>query len=204
MKYVLCLIFLLPSFVVKAQELNNDTIQLNEVRLKNYKPKIKSRSIRGFCTTYENLRRYVEIVTLLDNLPKGYLHSVTFNFNNRFDNSMAYDFKDTEIELLFYTVKPDDTPGEKIAGKKLVINKEHSGKKEIDVSDLNIETNKKLYIGIKRITKNKTPIIRTFEVHGLCLENEKYKAYCRSSDDDVWQKSLLTPGLKMKVKVEVQ
>lgn len=204
MKYTLCLVILLATFVVNAQKFENDTIQLNEVRLKNYKPKIRSRSIRGFCTSYEHLQFYREIITLVDNLPKGYLHSVTFDFNNKFDKSMTYDFQDTEIEVLFYTVKPDNTPGEKIIGKKLMINKEHRGKKEIDVSDLNLKTNGKLYIGVKRITiAGKT--IKTFEIHGICMGNKKHTAYCRKKDNEVWKKTeYASSGLKMKVKVEVQ
>ena len=212
MKYFVVILFLTFAYSGFSQELNNDTIQLKEVRLKNYKPKIKNHKVNGSGTTYEHLNVYDEIVTLVDDLPKGFLHSVIFNFNNDITiNGKPFDFQDTEIEVVFYKVTSDKRPGNKISGKTIVVSKEYSGKMEVDVSDLNVQTNGELFIGIRRITEKKT-LYGEFEVHGIGLGDDKYVAYCRSNGSDVWKGSndvsrkitTITPGLKMKIKIEVQ
>jgi len=117
MKSYVIIISLLFITVAHAQDLMKDTIQLENVSIDKKKVKIKSKYISSFCTHHENLRNNIAVVTLVDNLPTGYLHSITYVFNNAFDKKTA-EFKDTEVELLFFEVKEDNRPGNRITYPK--------------------------------------------------------------------------------------
>lgn len=181
-----------------------DSIMLNNVELKNYKSKIKKVSIGSLCTHYEPMIYSAEIITLADDLPSGYLQSVTFNFNNKFHKNQEINFQDSEIQILFYKVNPDNTPGELIStNKNIIVRKEHVGKMEIDVRDLNILTEGKLFIGLSRITKNTTKLPE-FEVNCVCWGNKGYFTYERPASSSEWSlKKYGFAALKMEVKTEL-
>ena len=148
------------------------------------------------------------MVTLMDDLPVGYLHSITYVFNNAFDAKTA-DFKDAEVELLFFEVNDDKTPGNKLSypKKTVFVSKDFSGKMEIDLKELTIKSDGKLFIGIKNLTKN-IGNKAEFEVDGVCMSEKnskrKFISYDRRNDASPWQLTRYpVEGIKMRVKVEV-
>ena len=200
-----CLLF---CTALTAQDFTKDTIQLQTVNISKRKVKIKSQYISSFCTHHENLRDNMAMVTLMDDLPVGYLHSITYVFNNAFDAKTA-DFKDAEVELLFFEVNDDKTPGNKLSySKKTVfVSKDFSGKMEIDLKGLTIKSDGKLFIGVKNLTKN-IGNKAEFEVDGVCMSEKNSKrefiSYDRRNDASPWQLTRYPiEGIKMRVKVEV-
>jgi len=208
MKLFIAMMLTLFVTAAYAQNLSKDTIQLENVSIDKKKVKIKSKYISSFCTHHENLRNNIAVVTLVDNLPTGYLHSITYVFNNAFDKKTA-EFKDTEVELLFFEVKEDNRPGNRITypKKTVFVSKDFSGKMEIDLTSLNIKSDGKLFIGLKNLTKN-IGYKAEFEVDGICMPEDstkrKYISYERRDDGTTWQLTkYILDGFKMKVKVEV-
>lgn len=191
-----------------AQDLTKDTIQLENISINKKKLKIKSRIIASNCTHHEQLWDNSSIITLMNDLPVGYLHSVTFIFNNPYDSKTA-DFKDAEVELLFFAVNDDNTPGDRIPypKKTVFVSKDFSGKMEINLKDLNVKSDGRLFVGLKNLTKN-TAYKTEFEVDLACfLEGEgkrKYISYQKRNESSPWRLTDLIDGFKMKVKVEVQ
>lgn len=201
---------MLTLFVTEAyaQDLTKDTIQLENVSINKKKVKLKSRIIASSCTDHEHLWDNKAIITLVDNLSVGYLYSITYIFNNPYDSKTA-DFKDAEVELLFFAVNDDNTPGERISypGKTVFVSKDFSGKMEIDLRGLAVKSDGRLFIGLKNLTKN--IVYKTeFEVDAVCVANEKskrkYISYDRNDDKSPWKLTRYPfDGFKMKVKVEV-
>jgi len=208
MKPFIIKLFLLFCTAATAQDFAKDTIKLQSVNISKKRVKIRSQYISSFCTHHENLRDNTAMVTLVNDLPVGYLHSITYIFNNAFDTKTA-DFKDAEVELLFFEVNDDNTLGEKVSypKKTVFISKDFSGKMEIDLKGLNIKSDGKLFIGIKNLTKN-IGNKAEFEVDGVCMSEKKNKrefiSYDRRNDESPWQLTRYPiEGIKMRVKVEV-
>ena len=206
--FFLC-VALLCAINIFAQNLNKDTIQLKEivVRSQKSKPKIKKFSYRSNHTLLENLEYSVdEAITLVDKLPAGWLHSVTFKFNTAStDKYVAYDYKDTQLELLFYEVNPDNTPGNPIVHEKKIItvSGDFSGKMEIGLANLNIKSDGKIFIGLKRLNKSGSDT-REFEVDCLYAyePNYKYISFSRQDSTLPWKLSTMIAAFRMDVKVE--
>lgn len=119
------------------------------------------------------------------------------------------DFKDAEVELLFFEVNDDNTPGDRIPcpKKTVFVSKDFSGKMEINLKDLNIKSDGKLFIGLKNLTKN-TAYKTEFEVDLVCFDEEKgkreYISYEKRNESSPWRIAHAIDGFKMRVKVEVQ
>ncbi len=204
MKKLLFIALFLAPFIGNAQDIAKDTLQLNEVRVSEVrKPKLKQQKVNG-CTHLGTLDHPQEIITLIDDLPNGLLHSVTFSFNNSFRNKHVT-FRDTDIEVVFYKKNPDGTPGELISSKQLTVSKDHKGTMEIDVAGLNIEKDGDLFVGLKRLSLPVSPV-PDFEVHCVCSRSDKYISYGRfyvKGDAKTWMRINVPAAIKMTVTTEV-
>lgn len=199
------IVFFLTSNGVYSQDIAKDTIQLSNVNINKNKNRVKSKSIGGLCNSYEPFKQTQGVITLVEGLPLGYLHSVTFSFNNPYDKSQA-EFQDAEIELLFFEANSDNTPGQRIEHDKkiLMIKKEFSGKMEIDIRSLAIRSDGKMFIGLRNLTKNRGAIMQ-FEVDCTCIgKKNKYISFQRYDEVSDWTKTEYTlDAIKMKVKVGI-
>jgi len=211
MKYFLFFLLYCPALI--AQVVNGtkdsiniaqDTIELRQVEIREDFSRFKDSKIKikGNCLNPESLNTYTEIVTLADNLPQGYLESVTFFFNERHYSSYNYDrkkFKDTEFEVVLYKVNPDNTPGERIMRdeKYILIMSDHSGEAKVHFIDFNIKNQPKMFIGLRRTEPGNTGEIN-FYVDCVCTGNG-HLSYSRSQQEPQWSTRSNCPALKMEV-----
>ncbi|MFL9845336.1 hypothetical protein [Flavobacterium rhizosphaerae] len=202
MKKLLIVLAVFCCIPALAQNMENDTIQLKEVLIKNKRPKIRQTRFTSICTAYEKLFGKYEMVTLVDDLPKGYLQSVTFTFNKKASRKDKGGFEDTEIELVFYEVTPQGKPGNRIdhLQKKVLVPGDFSGKMEIDLASIAIRNEGKIYIGIKKGEKGDKPNA-AFEVNCTCGIYDDYISYARFDETKSWAKKTFTSAFKMRVKV---
>lgn len=212
MKYILFTLLFFVAFYADAQIIDKDTIQLHNIVISNKKPKIKKIKIKSpACLSHENLLYTSQVITLIDKLPSGYLHSVTFNFNNFMESDVFFDLEkypiikeDTNLEVLFYDVNLNGTPGKPLAyNKSFIVKKDFEGEMTIDLRLLYIKTNGKFFIGLKRYVQP-PGYFRSFEVD-FCCHTTKYTSYIRKTDNDSWVKNERDSSAapKMTVKVAV-
>lgn len=203
------LFFLFFCTMAFAQEVNiaKDTIQMKEVIIKEDFSKFKDATvkIKGNCRHPETMSAAPEIVTLVENLPTGYLESVTFNFNEMHYESYRSDrkkFEDTEFEVVLYKVNPDNTPGERIMRdeKYIKIMKVHTGEARVHFLEFNIKDQRKLFIGL-RSTAGIRPK-REFYIDCICDSN-KHLTYSRLEPSSGWNKYTACAAIKMEVNVLV-
>lgn len=206
MKYLFFILFFYTA--VFAQEVNiaKDTIQMDELVIKEDFSKFKGAKvkIKGKCLHPETMKDAFEIITLVENLPLGYLESVTFYFNEMHYTSFLRDqkdFKDTEFEVVLYKVNPDNTPGERIMKdeKYIKIMKEHVGEATVHFLEFNIQNQPGLFIGLRRTAE--TPSNREFYIDCIC-ETAKHTTFSRSAEKP-WSKYTACPAIKMEVNVLV-
>lgn len=203
------LFLLLFPLAAQAQiDIAKDTIQLNEVVVASGKTKftVKQQKRRGPCYAPENMGNATEIITLFDGLKEGYLHSVSFHFNEMFlsGRKQPGTFKDTAFELVVYSVNDDNSPGEKIAHDVMVVTvkKEHKGSINIDLSYLNIESPGRLYVGLKKLSRS---IDKTeFFIDCLCSGVDKYTTMVRDQATGGWKRNWVCASLKADISVIVK
>lgn len=204
MKYVFLFLFCATSALSQNLDLEKDTIQLQEVVLsKSKKLKIKTTSFRGPCYAPDNMADASEIITLVEKLPDGYLHSASFYFN---EMALAYknrpdNFRDTEFEVLLYKVKPDGTPGERMVYETLLIavGSRHKGAVEVDLAGLAIENPGRLFIGLKKLNRQSTK--NDFLIDCLCNGHDKYFTLYRNGSAEDWSRRWVCAALKIDIKV---
>lgn len=205
MKHTLLIASLLVMNLCGAQDISRDTLALKEVRIdsRNLKPKLKKQKING-CTHIGSLDHPQEIITLIDKLPEGLLYSVTFSFNNKVSKYVT--FSDTELELVAYETGSDGTPGRLIASKQVILSKNHAGSMEIDIADLSITSGKPFFLGLKKISRQTSPVV-DFAVDCVCSrDDDKYISYGRFYVQGVpraWGPISVPAAIKMTVKTDV-
>lgn len=210
MKSLLFLLFFTTAVIAQVTPVKDsvniaeDTLQLRPVviredfsKFKDVKIKIKSN-----CLNPESLTTYSEIVTLADNLPQGYLESVSFYFNEQHYSTYNSDrkkFEDSEFEVVLYAVNTDGTPGERIMRdeKYILIMKDHSGKAEVHFLEFSIKNHRKMFIGLRRTQPGNTNK-RSFYVDCVC-NAQNHLSYTRSQQEPNWAKPINCPALKMEV-----
>lgn len=186
-----------------AQNLEKDTIQLQEVAISNKKLKTKSMRYSSSCTHHEHFDFNSEIATLVNTLPAGYLQSIQIDVNNIFYKTTIA-FKDVEMEFLFYEVNADGSPGKQLPARyKFTIPGNYTGKMVVDVSGLSVYNPGQCYISLKRITPLLPNNERDSEIHFVCGDNKKYTAYRQRYDLPGWSKAQHCQALKMVVKQTV-
>jgi hypothetical protein len=204
MRYLLFILFI--SLPALAQEVNiaKDTIKMEELVLKKNSKnlKLKVTKLRAPCYYPETMVDASEVITLVENLPAGYMETITFYFNELYYSSyqeQSAKFKDTEFELMLYTVNSNNTPGPKMAydPKFISVSKEHMGKVEINISNLDIKSPKKLYIGLKRLLGAATE--KEFYIDCLCNGQDIYTTLSRTNDTENWAPRSVCAALKVDV-----
>jgi hypothetical protein len=207
MKYFVLLLF---AFTYSYSQLNleKDTLHLEEAVVTNAKLSGRTKSIRytAFCSHHETLTYHQEFVTLIDKLPAGILQSVYFKFNgwSEKDKHTNYKYKDTDIEIVFYEADEDNVPEKRIAHSPVIVTVpgDFRGRMKIDLSKYKILSPGKIFVGIKRITKN-IGKNQEFAVAGICFdEKDRYTSYYRKENDDRWTVSNKNNhALKLELKI---
>jgi hypothetical protein len=174
MKYLYFLLLFCSTLIAQEINIAKDTLQMREVVIKEDFSKFRDAKvkIRGECMNPESLITYTEIVTLVENLPQGYLESISFFFNQRHYMSYTSDskkFEDTEFEVVLYNVNDDNTPGERIMRdeKYIKVMKDHTGKAEVHFLEFNIKNQKKMFVGLRRTSSGNRPK-REFYIDCVC------------------------------------
>ncbi len=189
MKNILFTLFFLSlSAAAQNIDMEKDTIQMKGVVIagKKHKPKhVSYKFRRGICTYHTSLSDGYEMASMAYNMPKGMLKTLRFEFNNTAPREDKGKYVDTLIELNLYDVKPDGNPGDKIGSKNFMVPGSHSGKMDIDVSDLAVRNENGIYIALRKVEKDNAKA-SDFEVDCSCKENENYKAMLYSAKRKKW------------------
>ncbi len=195
-------IFLLLLPILSCGQVANDSIiYLKEVAVNTKDRTILRHQTKGKDCGYSSFGDIEKLVGRMDDIPEGNLKAITFIFdmqpkyvnNNRF----AY-YQDLEMALLFYEVRADGQPGESLFEKEIrfKIDKHHKGDFTIDLSPLNVRSQKSIFIGLKavgnmserkiKIALKENPNAVTFykswnEREWKALTKEKYPCWFRVS-----------------------
>jgi len=201
MKKLFLYTLLLSAYFGFAQNMEKDTIQLNEVAISNKRLKIKTLRYSSMCTHHEHFDYNSEIATLVNTLPPGYLQSIKIDVNNIFYKT-ELTFKDVEMQFLFYEVNVDGSPGKKLPAKhSFTIPGSHSGAMVVDIAGLSVYNPGQLYVSLKRIT----PMVlsdseRDNEIHFVCGDRKKYTAYIHRYNQPEWIEAKHCQALKMIIR----
>lgn len=204
MKYILFTLLFSISLSAQGIDLEKDTIQMNNVVVNGKKsnPRHTSYKFRhGICTYHSGLSGDNEIATMAYDMPKGILKTLRFEFNNSASRKDKGKFVDTQIELNLYDAKPDGNPGEKLASKIFMVAGTHSGKMDIDVSDLSVKNENGIYIGLRKIYKESAKM-SDFEVDCGCKENEDHRTMVYSPKRKKWLLSHGPYAFELTVTIE--
>ncbi|KAF2515777.1 hypothetical protein E0W68_12545 [Flavobacterium salilacus subsp. salilacus] len=209
MKYFIVVLFLLLNKTAFSQVFNmeKDTIQMEEVFLKKEltKYRLKTIKLKGQCYYAEDMWDTYEIVTLLEDLPEGYFESISFTFNGLYTSykEQLEKFKATELELVVYEVNDNNTAGDRIVHEtKLIhIGKEYIGKVDVDVSGLNIRTQNRLFVGVRRVSGN--GVKNEFSISCLCNGQDKYITLTRINETSAWKRRWECAALQVAVSIQV-
>ena len=156
MKNIVLLFVLLYGLTTLSQEVPKDSIiYLHEVVIsKSVKAKIKKIKTTGSTISSTGIQRLEQHVSLVKDLPAGYINSVTFYFNsgmvNLFKKDLDIKYEDTDLALVLYSVKKDGSPGAKITENEIrfTVKKDHKGAITLNVAPLNLHTLPQMFIGI--------------------------------------------------------
>lgn len=191
----------------QVPDIAKDTLQLEEVILSNDKHhKTKRIKLEGVCSYPEDMKDASEIITLVDNLPKGNLGSVTFYFNKIDAESYRQNsgqFKDADFEVVLYDTDANNMPDRPSSPEKkfIGVGKAHQGKITIDFSLFNIQTQKKMFIGLRKLSESSDA--KSFLLDCLCSGQDRYITYYRRDADSPWQRRWSCAALKIEVDVIV-
>lgn len=204
------MLFLILFFSLKIYSQNvvskDSVIHLKEVVVnsKKGKGKIVKVKTQGEEFSSDVLESSEEEVSLINNLPEGYLHSVRFWFNcgliNLAKKALKIDYKDTRLALVIYEMGKDNKPGKIISDREIVftVKKNKRGSIELDISKLNIKSADKIFIGLARMDKkNGRDVVIKVD------KNEHGISYYNPNGKDKWQLSWMSRQIKMVVKVKV-
>ncbi|MFP5438732.1 MAG: hypothetical protein ACLGH8_13180 [Bacteroidia bacterium] len=191
MKRLLLFILLFQAGIGFSQNLEKDTIQLQEIFVGNTPPK-KSKIVKtkfsGFCSFFGDVYYGYERINLVTDLPEGYIRSVEFNFNSTFLlDKDEYKFRDTDLQLLFYEVSASGEPGNRIGQPvSFTVKGDHKGKLEIPVPYPMVKNPGKIFVGLRRVKRHEPGIIGV-KVNCLC-KGEGYISYQYNPELKKWVK----------------
>jgi len=200
------ILFILIFFNLSASaqniDMEKDTIQMKGVEVNKKKGRqVSYKFNRGICTYFESLSPDREMATMAYDLPVGIVKKLRFEFNHASSRDRKGIFKETEIEVNFYEVNNDGNPGDKIASKIILVPASHSGKMDIDVSELGVRNEKGIYIALHRIRKEGAKG-NDFEVDCSCKENKKYKTMTYSPKRGTWLPARGSYAFELTVTIE--
>ncbi|MES2486656.1 MAG: hypothetical protein V4581_12015 [Bacteroidota bacterium] len=204
----LLFIFLLAGFKLLAQNVAADSIYLSAPNTKAPKVKTATVKTKGEELASHGFSAIAAHVSLIKDIPKGELQTLTFYFNSGLINlnkkEFNVEYKDTTLALVIYEVGHDGKPGKAITDGALyfTVTKEHRGALELDLSTLNLPTQLQLFIGMAATDDHTTE-----QVVLKVRENKNARSFSKSKGSDVWTE--YTDGsdfkfdIKMKVEVKV-
>lgn len=205
MKYIL---FVLILFNVSAYsqsiDMEKDTIKLKnvEVASKKHRPRLVNYKFRrGICTYHSGISSLYERATMAYNMPKGILKKLRFEFNNSAPREGKGKFTDTRIEVSLYDVEPNGDPGEKLASKIILVPGTHSGKMDVDVSDLGVRNENGIYISLRKIKKDNEKAT-DFEVDCSCKANKNHRTVIYNANKNKWQPAHGPYAFELTVTIE--
>lgn len=191
MKYLLLLALLLTAGIGFSQDMEKDTIQLQEIFVGSTLPK-KYKTVKtkfsGLCSFFGNVHYGYERINLVTDLPEGYIRSVAFNFNSTFlFDEDEYKFSDTDLQLVFYEVSPSGEPGNRIGQPvTFTVKGDHKGKMEIPVPYPMVKNPGKIFVGLRRVKRHEPGIVGV-KVNCLC-KGEGYISYQYNPELKKWVK----------------
>ena len=202
MKYYLILLLAALQSFAQTVDMEKDTIQMNEivVQKKGKKLKLKTRSLRGPCYSPENFKEVTEVVTLVENVPKGYLETVSFYFNGQPRSGKASDpSQQTQLEVVLYEAADNNIPGARIATDPLVITvNSKTGRIRTDISGSAIKSTGKLFVGLREVERNTE---NNYFIDCLCNGHDKYITMARAEEDAEWARRWVCAAMKADVSV---
>ncbi|MCW4468179.1 hypothetical protein OGH69_04305 [Flavobacterium sp. MFBS3-15] len=205
MKNILFILFLF-SLSASAQniDMEKDTIQMKEVVVNEKKKngrQISYKFRRGICTFYDNLSSVYETATMAYDMPRGMIKSLRFEFNHSAKRDDKGKYADTEIELNLYDVKANGDPGEKLGSKTFLVPGSHSGKMNIDVSDLQVRNETGIYVALRKVKKENSKAT-DFEVDCSCKENKNHKTLIYNPKSEKWLQAHGPYAFELTVTIE--
>jgi hypothetical protein len=207
MKYLYIFLFACTSVVSQEIDIAKDTIKMKEVVIKEDFRKFKESKVKlkGECMDAETMNGISEIITLVENMPDGYLESVTLYLNEAHYATYRKDrkkFEDTEFEVVLYKVNPDNTPGAPVMAdeKYIKVMKEHTGEVVVHFLEFNIKAPRKMFVGLRR--SDGVPPGREFYIDCLC-DHGKYTSLSRTSESAPWVARSTCGGLRLEANVLV-
>lgn len=184
--------------------IEKDTLQLTEIAVRAAE-KTKILKLEGPCSYPENMDEATEIITLVEKLPQGKFNSITFYFNKvdtaTYKSSSKY-FKDADFEVVLYDVNDRGEPGilSSVEHKILAVDKNRSGRVTVSLLAFDIDTHKKMFIGLRRVSDGGS---KEFFVDCLCGGQDKYFTYARSGKSSPWERRWSCAALRVDVSVAV-
>jgi len=202
MKYSLIILLFIAASICSAQDIAKDTIVLERVRIdkqKQKKIKVKKVKYRDDPWCLQEFDNMLEMVTLVDKLPPGRIHSLTFFVNEILE--AGYTSDDAKFEVMLYEVNTDGTPGKKLNAEPetFTVGVDQKGEYTINLYGLDIKSTGRFFAGLKRIGYSSA---NNFGVNicTICHPGD-FTSYYKMEGKD-WQKSVSAFGaFKMDVRV---
>lgn len=164
MKKALLFFVLLSALKICSQQIpKNSIIYLDEVVVTKKATKVKIKKVKTEGSTIAQIgaQKVPAQVSMVHDIPAGYLNYVTFYFNtgiiNAFKKETNIKYEDTELSLILYTVNKDGTPGVPLMENPLrfIVKKEHRGEIQLNLKPLNLASEQQLFIGIESVSEQK-------------------------------------------------
>ncbi len=207
MQKALLFTLLLSALKMFSQEVPKDSIiYLQEVVISKNKSKAKIVKIKTEGRTVDGLgmQKLPGQISLIKNIPTGYLSYVTFNFNSGFINlhkkSSGVVYKNTELSLVIYTVNKDGAPGDRLNDTEIrfIVGEKHRGDLKLDLQPLHLQSRDQLFIGIESLSSE--------EGNSMVLELQQSKtavSYTKDKEGNWYVWSFYDIGLQIKMQVGV-
>ncbi|RZJ69752.1 MAG: hypothetical protein EOO45_13335 [Flavobacterium sp.] len=197
------------SFFSKAvsQDMPKDSIiYLEEISVSrdNSKREVERIKTKGKEMAADAFQYTSTEVSLIDNIPDGYLRSIKFFFNTGLGNQQQKDFqikyKDIELGLVIYEVNADGIPGQALSDNdiRFVVKRDHKGSVELNLSPLYLRSQKKLFFGLRAITEQtgRNIVLKI-------MNNETAYTFCKPQGSDAWRRLYSNRKNNYHLKIEV-
>lgn len=157
---LLLMLFSFCSTALFAQNKNDETTLDELIINSKTKKKLKKLKVKGF-PFYSYYTQNESVVTGLNNLSKGKVKSVIFNFNNRYTRFVGQNFDqinisylDMEFGILVYEMNDKYQLGNIVSDceVKFSVSKDHKGDFKVDVSEIDFPEGH-FFIGFKVLSE---------------------------------------------------
>ncbi|KOS05886.1 hypothetical protein AM493_07435 [Flavobacterium akiainvivens] len=171
--------------------------QKTKVKTETVKTKGEELASHGFSAIAEH-------VTLVEGIPAGQLHTLTFYFNSGLINlnkgEFNVEYADTNLRLMVYTVGADGKPGALLTPTPLyfTVKASHRGALDLDLSFLNLATQPQLYIGMAATESHDKETVML-----KVRENKDAVSYTKAKGSNNWVEYDDGSGFKFDIKMKV-